>query len=265
MPGVSTLPLPPLPLRQLVGPTEDHFFDNPGGAPIFGADVPPEAYDSVLDFGCGCGRLARQLIQQRPRPRRYAGLDLHAGMVEWCRRNLAQHAPGFEFHHHDVRNLGLNPGGQALTRAFPVADGWASLVIAWSVFTHVSEAQARFYLGEAARVLRPDGHLVSTWFLFDKRDFPMMQSFQNALFINDVDPTNAVIFDRDWLRRSAREAGLGLVAVTPPTLRGYQWRLVLRPLGAGAPEAEFPPDLAPVGVKPPPLLPADAPTLGLVD
>jgi len=223
---MSTLPLPPLPLRQLVGPTEDHFFDNPGGAPIFGADLPPEAYDSVLDFGCGCGRLARQLIQQRPRPRRYVGLDLHAGMIEWCRRHLAVHAPGFEFQHHDVRNLGLNPGGQALTRAFPVPDGWASLAIAWSVFTHVGEAQARFYLDEVARVLRPDGYLVSTWFLFDKRDFPMMQEFQNALFINDVDPTNAVIFDRAWLRRSAREAGLSLAAVTPPTLRGYQWRLV---------------------------------------
>ena len=31
----------------------------------------------------------------------------------------------------------------------------------------------------------------------------MMQDFQNALYINDVDPTNAVIFDREWLRREA--------------------------------------------------------------
>ena len=32
----------------------------------------------------------------------------------------------------------------------------------------------------------------------------MMQDFQNALYINDVDPSNAVIFDREWLRREAR-------------------------------------------------------------
>lgn len=261
----APLPLPPLALRQLVGPTEEHFFDNPDGAPIFGADVPPEAYDAVFDFGCGCGRLARQLIQQRPRPRRYVGIDLHAGMIEWCRRHLAAHAPGFEFHHHDVHNLGLNPTGQGLTQPFPVPDRWAGLVIAWSVFTHVGEAQARFYLGEVARVLRPGGCLLSTWFLFDKRDFPMMQSFQNTLFINDVDPTNAVIFDRDWLRRSAREAGLGVSAVTPPSVRGYQWKLILRPWHEGLREAEFPPDLAPAGVKPPPMMPAGAPQLGLDD
>lgn len=260
---MSTLPLPPLPLRQLVGPTEDHFFDNPTGGLVFGAQVPEEAYDSVLDFGCGCGRLARQLIQQHPRPRRYVGVDLHAGMVAWCQRELAPHAPQFEFLHHDVHNRGLNPQGQAHTRPFPVPDRWASLVIAWSVFTHVNESQARFYLDEVARVLRPGGLLLATFFFFDKRDFPMLQTFQNALFINDVDPTNAVIFDRDWLRRSAREAGLVAVHVVPPAVRGYQWLLVLRPLGDGVAEAEFPPDLAPVGTKPPPLLPPNAERLGL--
>jgi hypothetical protein len=28
----------------------------------------------------------------------------------------------------------------------------------------------------------------------------MMQTFQNALFINEIDPTNGVIYDRDWVR-----------------------------------------------------------------
>ena len=44
--------------------------------------------------------------------------------------------------------------------------------------------------------MRPDGWLHASWFLFDKRLFPMMQPFQNALFINETDPSNAVIFDR---------------------------------------------------------------------
>ena len=59
----------------------------------------------------------------------------------------------------------------------------------------------------------PDGVAVTTWFLFDKANFPMMQEFQNALYISDFDPTNAVIFDRTWLsgalaRRRAR-SGVG--------------------------------------------------------
>ena len=77
--------MPPLEMRVLVGPTDPGLFDNPDGKLVF-EGLDPEQYRSVLDFGCGCGRVARQLIQQRPRPRRYVGLDLHSGMVQ-----LVQH------------------------------------------------------------------------------------------------------------------------------------------------------------------------------
>jgi SAM-dependent methyltransferase len=259
--ATQTLPMPPLALRQLVGATEDHFYDNPSGRPILA--LPPEAYDSVLDFGCGCGRLARQLIQQKPRPRRYVGIDLHRGLVEWCRNNLAPHAPGFEFHHQDVHNKGLNPHGQADVLPFPVRNQSVSLMLAWSVFTHVNEAAATFYLEETARVLRPDGVLMSTWFLFDKSDFPMMQDFQNALFINDIDPTNAVIFDKLWLRATTAKHGLFLQRIVAPEAKGYQWQIWIAPRRPDSVDAEFPPDVAPKAALPPPLLPSGAERLGL--
>jgi hypothetical protein len=53
-------PLPPLDLRRSVGPVEKEHWKNPSGGLIFGAQVPPESYVSVFDFGCGCGRTARQ-------------------------------------------------------------------------------------------------------------------------------------------------------------------------------------------------------------
>lgn len=256
------LPLPPLELRQLVGPLEDLHYDNPGGDLIL-PEVSAEHYDAVLDFGCGCGRLARRLIQQQPRPRTYLGLDLHRGQIEWCRRHLMPHASGFDFRHHDVHNIGFNPQAQARQLPFPVAEGWASLVIAWSVFTHVLEAQALYYLREARRVLRPGGALFATFFLFDKRGFPMMQEFQNALYINDSDPTNAVIFDRAFLLRAAGEAGLTLVQATPPAIYGFQWRLVFKPAGPGVQAIELPQDNAPEGIARPPLMPPQADQLGL--
>src|SRR5262249_1758553 len=159
----------------------------------------PQVTGNVFDFGCGCGRIARQLIRQCPQPRSYLGIDLHAGMVRWCRDNLSPHAPQFRFVHHDVFNPGFNPGAEKAHRTEFPADGEScDLVIAHSVFTHIIEDHAAYYLGECARVLRPGGLLVSTWFLFDKREYPMMQEFQNALYINTSDPTNAVIFDREW-------------------------------------------------------------------
>src|SRR5262245_31456826 len=90
-------PMPPRELRRIVGPTEPEAFDNPRGEPLFApAGLPPDAYDVVFDFGCGCGRLARQLLQQKPRPRRYVGVDAHRGMVEWCQQNLSPVDPAFQ-------------------------------------------------------------------------------------------------------------------------------------------------------------------------
>lgn len=261
----AELPLPPEHMRRLVGPTDPAAFDNPSGDLVFG-DIEPALYESVLDFGCGCGRVARQLIQQRERPRRYVGVDIHAGMIKWCRANLAPRADGFEFVHHDVFAAGLNPGkGKPLTRPLPAADESTTLMIAISVFTHLLEEQAVHYLREARRVLRPGGVLNSTFFLFDKSDFPMMQDFQNALYINHIDPTNAVIFDRAWLRRTAREEGLVVTAASRPEVRGFHWRLVLTREGPGVEEVELPEDATETGIRRPPLLPANAELIGVAD
>jgi SAM-dependent methyltransferase len=245
--NTETLPLAPVEMREMVGPTDPAAFDNPAGQPVF-SGVPTEAYNSVFDFGCGCGRLARQMIQQDPRPARYLGVDLHPTMVRWCQENLAPAAPGFEFRHHDVAHPTRNPGaGKPNVLPFPVEDATSTLVVAHSVFTHLVQGQAEYYMREVARILAPDGVFVSTWFLFDKRIFPMMQEFQNALYINEIDPTNAVIFDRTWLFSAARAAGLTVYGAEPPIARGFQWTIHMSPATVGRPEVLLPADTAPLG------------------
>ncbi len=245
-PEPPPLPIPPYEMRVLVGPTDPADFDNADGALVV-PGVGVEQYEAVFDWGCGCGRVARKLMQQDPRPSRYLGIDLHRGMVEWCRTNLAPHDVRFEFLHHDVYEKGFNPDATDTWLPFPAPENTFTLALAWSVFTHVNEEQAVRYLHEMRRILRDDGVLYSTWFLFDKSDYPMMDTFQNALFINDINPTNAVIFDREWLRRTVREAGFTMFAAEPPILRGYQWSLWLTPTEAGRPDVELPDDTAPAG------------------
>lgn len=257
------LPLPPAEMRMLVGETDIDFFENRSRQPIF-ADIPLDQYESVFDFGCGCGRLARQLLQQIPSPRRYLGIDLHLGMIKWCQENLQIRSPGFEFVHHDVHNIGLNPGtSKPRTLPFPAHDQSFKLVIGLSVFTHLLEDQVEYYLKEVARILQPAGIFVSTWFLFDKRWFPMMQDFQNALFINTTDPTNAVIFDVRWLQRMAKENALKIVQVYPPVVRGFQWMVYMVPYTNHRPEVEFPEDTAPFGIRRPPVPEVDVASIGL--
>ncbi len=261
-PDVHTeIPLPPEEMRALVGVIDPALFDNPSGANVV-PDLGELTSGAVLDFGSGCGRLARQFLQQIPQPSRYAGVDLHAGMIRWCNENLAPLAPQFSFVHHDVYNAGFNPSATAAMLPLPFDNDAFDAVVAHSVFTHVVEEAALHYLSECARVLKDDGGMLATWFLFDKRPFPMLQAFQNALYINSKDPSNAVIFDRAWLRAAAAEAGLAVVGATPPSVRGFHWTIGFAPLAAGREEIVLPEDDAPFGSIPPPVLSVPAYTIG---
>ena len=221
------LPLPPLEFRHLVGPTDPEAFDDPSARLNFDR-LPPHAYASVLDFGCGCGRLARQFMLNGTLPLRYVGIDPHRDMIAWCHDNITSRMPQFEFRHHDVYQEFMNPDGTFDQVPLPAADASVTLFLAWSVFTHLLPPDVEYYLRELARVLTPDGIAITTWFMFDKREFPMMQEFQNALYISDFDPTNAVILDRRWLEQTIDAAGLTIASIAEPTLRGYQWTVNLR-------------------------------------
>ncbi len=237
-------------------------FSNPGHVRVF-PYLDAAAYRSVFDFGCGCGRVARQILQQREQPERYLGIDLHAGMIRWCAEHITPRAPHFNFVHHDVSDENFNPGtGKPRVAPFPTGDGEFTLVNAISVFTHLTEDKVAHYLRESARILSEDGVVHASFFLLDKREFPFMQTHTNALYVSWEHPAAAVAFDRSWVLARAREAGLTVVAAHPPSIRGYQWVLEMRHRHLGLTEIELPPDSAPIGEVTIPGMPADADRIG---
>jgi SAM-dependent methyltransferase len=250
--SLDNLPLPPLEMRELVGPTDPAAFDNPSGGLVYNY-LDPALYGKFFDFGCGCGRVARQLILQQPQPGMYVGVDLHAGMIRWCQRSLQPAAPNFTFLHHDVFNVRFNPNPTSPSvRPFPVADSEFTLINALSVFTHLTQEQAVHYLRECARILHPQGVLHASWFLFEKREFPMMRPESNTLYVSYEDPSAAVFFDRDWVRATARQFGLRLCGIVAPQIRGHQWILMMTKR-ENVEEPEFPPDAAAYGSAAPAL------------
>lgn len=217
-------PLPPRELRRLVC-HDDRLFDL---APDRDAvdDLSPSLFESVVDFGCGCGRIARQLMVQPNVPERYLGLDVNRSMVQWCQENLAPLHSDWHFRHHNVYNKNLGPDNSRQRMAsFELSDAEASLVLAHSVFTHLSLDQTIFYLHEMRRVLRPGGVAKTTWFLFARDRFPMLIPDQVCLFVNEDDPTNAVIYDWQWLRQAFVDAGFRIRRIAPPGLPGHQWEI----------------------------------------
>jgi len=86
----------------------------------------------------------------------------------------------------------------------------------------------------------------------------MMQRFQNTLFINENDPTNAVIYDREWLRNAVSDSGLAIVDVKPPDIRGFQSLVTMAHKRTGE-LRRVPPGRGPHGSIPPPMLPSQDP------
>ncbi len=224
----SVPPIPPVSLRKIVGPTEESFFDNPTGELIWGPlEFTPlksgEAYESIFDFGCGCGRNARQLMLQSQPPKEYLGIDISKQLIKWAQQNLTTYNENFKFLHHDVYSVTYAPNNSKNRRLpFPAKDTEYSLVNAHSVFTHLYYDQAEFYLKEARRVLRDKGLIRTTWFFFNKKFFPVLAPSQHCLYVNERDPTQAVYYDWEQFLSLIRSLDLAIVSVEWTVVPGFQ-------------------------------------------
>lgn len=119
----------------------------------------------VLDVGCGSGLLAIACEPFIGRGR-YTGIDVAASQIEFCRGHYP--AATCEFLHLDTVNPFYAPDQAPEPRPWPLQDASFDMVTALSVWTHFREEDARFYLAELARVLRPGGRALVTLFLLDE-------------------------------------------------------------------------------------------------
>lgn len=124
-----------------------------------------EQSDDVLDIGCGVGRMAAPLTTYL-RSGTYHGFDVMEPTIRSCRRRYSSF-PNFHFEHVDVFNGKYNPKGRIPPAEFrfPYHDATFDFVFAISVFTHMLLSDVERYLQEAARVLRPGGRVLATWFV----------------------------------------------------------------------------------------------------
>jgi len=131
-------------------------------------DVPPR-FLSILDVGCGAGRLAYGLIAAEAPIGRYEGVDVMAAPIDWCAQTISPGHDAYQFRTIDVYNERYNPAGAkvATDAALPFDDGSFDLVYAFSVFSHMLTADVRAYLLEFARLLAARGVVMITAFVED--------------------------------------------------------------------------------------------------
>ena len=95
----------------------------------------------VLDFGCGCGRTLRWLVNDGAE---FHGVDVDREAIEWCKEHLER-----------ARFL---VNGQEPPLPYPV--GHFNAIYCLSVFTHLDESMQDLWLAELSRVLKPGGVLL---------------------------------------------------------------------------------------------------------
>jgi SAM-dependent methyltransferase len=131
----------------------------------------------ILDLGCGAGPLAVALLGYLSPSGSYEGLDILPEVVAWCRENITSRRPSFRFQVADVSNRNFNPGGTVAPteHRLPYPDARFDVVHLRSVFTHMGPREVGHYLGEIARVLRPGGRCITTYFLLNRESLDMMR------------------------------------------------------------------------------------------
>ena len=224
--GGQTAPLPPRWLRD-VGPTD---FEETGNEFLahFIELGELQRTESVLEIGCGPGRMARPLTGYL-QGGCYVGMDVVPRAVRWCRRNITRRHPNFTFHHADIFNQRYNPRGKlpAECYVFPFGDACFDFVFLTSVFTHMYPDDIRNYLREIARVLRPGGRLLATFFLLDSVQLHLKRQGKNQIDFafdrgeyrlrDEAVPESAVALEEEAVHTMLVEAGLTRVG---PVQRG---------------------------------------------
>lgn len=143
------LPLPPRLLRvQVTGSPDPSWFLQSGQlaartihAALERAGTSLDQMGSILDFGCGCGRVLRHW---QGLPTHIIGTDIHPEAIAWGKKNL----PFAEWRVNE------------LAPPLAIKDAHFDLIYAFSVLTHLPLDLQLSWLQEFYRILAPNGYLI---------------------------------------------------------------------------------------------------------
>lgn len=186
-------------------------------------------YEAILDWGCGCARVARFVTECAPQ--KLTGLDIDPDNIQWCKKNIAQAT----FHRIDLDSPTRFAGERF------------DLIYGISVFTHLSEANQDRWLAELQRLTKPNGAVLmsiqseSAFFLADS-DFHRFLALEEEGFhiygrCSDLDDVLPEMKESGYYKNvfhSRRYIGerwsryFEIIAVVEAAVAGHQDLVVMR-------------------------------------
>ncbi|SCB41725.1 Ubiquinone/menaquinone biosynthesis C-methylase UbiE [Rhizobium miluonense] len=150
--------------------------------------------DAIFDFGCGSGRVASHL-SKRVDIKRFLGTDVVQSLLDYAATKTPEH---FAFVKHQQLSV-------------PAEDGSFDLAYAFSVFTHLLQAEIYLYLQDIARVLKPGGTFVFSFLeLAEEGHWHVFQSTVATLAAKQPSHLN-MFTERNQLAIWAAHAGFDVV------------------------------------------------------
>lgn len=181
---------PPTEMMKVIGsPDKTHFllvmaqlFTDLYHTGDFGPD------SSILDLGCGCGRMALPFLGLLGEGR-YHGLDVWAEGIAWCRKHITARNAGFRFTHIEADDNYYFDERTDRPNHFTLpdtAEHSVDFAFAVSVFTHLNRSDSEAYLGEFRRTLRPGGRAYLTAFIIDDEFFRYVEETGNHTAVKEA-------------------------------------------------------------------------------
>ena len=161
------------------------------------ADLKPN--ESVLEIGVGIGRIAIPMIQYLEPPGRFESFDIVKKYIRWCQLEVTSKYPHGNFTHVDLYNKQYNRIGRfrGETFDFPYESSSFDFVYLTSVFTHLLPGEAKNYISEISRVLKPGGRCFATFFLLNEESERCLAEGKGAFALEPLGDSGAQVRNKD--------------------------------------------------------------------
>jgi SAM-dependent methyltransferase len=156
----------------------------------------------LLDFGCGCGRLALPVLDFLSEQGSYVGVDIIPKLVKFCHDEISPHhinasffvsAEGNDLY--DKFKSDQGPDIPVIDDLSELGEGSFDVITAFSVFTHLKYADAASNLAKLTRLLKPGGKLLLSCFLINSSSRQLLAAGNSsAPFGKDVQQDKQIYF-----------------------------------------------------------------------
>jgi SAM-dependent methyltransferase len=154
---------------------------------------------TIVDFGCGTGRLAVHAIPWLANDGRYVGIDISKTMLAQARvmigEKVSSHCCSVEFLHQTTPN-------------FPLPEKSVDMICAFSVFTHMEHEDSYRYLRGARRIIKEGGKFIYSCLTMEELNARLIFEAEASMdVVERWSKVRNVTTSRDLMDTIARMAG----------------------------------------------------------